>query len=71
MQYPPLKTIQAVLKHQVDYRARRSATHFRHFFHCSDANGQPTDDPVEIVTIELTQRCKEYYERVRGNSNTA
>lgn len=62
MQQPPIKTIEAVLKRQVDYRARRSATHFRNFFRCLDKDGQVTDDEDQIVSIELTQRCKQYYD---------
>jgi hypothetical protein len=62
MQYPPIKTIEAVLKHQVDYRARRSAAHFRNFFRCLDKHGQVTDDESEVVSVELTQRCKRHYD---------
>lgn len=65
MQYPPLKTIEAVLQGRADYRAKRTATHFRHFFHTFDAKGERSDDPQEIVRIELTQRCKDYYEQIR------
>lgn len=61
MQYPPIKIITAVVKRNIDYRAKRTATHFRHFFRCLNREGQLTDDPEEIETIELTQRGKDYY----------
>ena len=66
MQYPPIKTIEAVLRRQVDYRARRSATHFRHFFRCLDKDGLVTDNEDEVVSVELTQRCKQYYDDFRS-----
>lgn len=65
MQYPPIKTIEAVLKKQIDYRTRRVVTHFRHFFRCFDDQGQATDDDGKIARIELTQRAKDYYQAVR------
>jgi hypothetical protein len=65
MQYPPLKTIQAVASRQIDQRARRSATHFRNFFRCLDKDGQATsNEEEEIVSIEMTQRCKDYYDSI-------
>ncbi len=63
MQYPPIKIIAAVKNRQIDYRAKRTATHFRNFFRCLDSKGQLTDEPEEIATIELTQRGKEYYDQ--------
>ena len=66
MQYPPVKIIAAVVNRQVDYRAKRTATHFRNFFRCLDDKGQLTDDPQEISSIELTQRCKHYYDQQRA-----
>ena len=65
MQYPPLKAIEAVRNGHVDYRTKRVATHFRHFFRALDRNGQPSDDIDEIVTVELTQRANDYYDQTR------
>jgi hypothetical protein len=65
MQYPPLKTIEAVLQGRADYRAKRTATHFRHFFQTFDGNGAPCSDPHEIVSIKLTQRCQDYYDQCK------
>lgn len=64
MQYPPIKALDAVVRGTVDYRTRRLAMHFRHFFRCLNAEGETTDDANEIATIELTQRGWEYYERI-------
>ncbi len=65
MQLPPIKTIEAVVNGTVDYRAKRSATHFRHFFRCFDKDGEITDDVNEIVRVELTQRGKDYHEQFK------
>lgn len=62
MRYPPVKTIEAVVRGGImDYRTKRSVTHFRHFFRCFDDNGELTSDPNEVVRVEPTQRCLEYH----------
>jgi hypothetical protein len=60
MRYPPLKILEAVQRGQIDYRVRRQATHFRHFFQLLDSAGQATDDPDKIERIELTLRAQTY-----------
>lgn len=61
MQYPPIKTIEAVKARRSDHRIRRSALHFRRFFRFLDAHGVETDNDDKIVNIELSQRGNEYY----------
>ena len=65
MRYPPVKTIEAVIKGVLDHRVRRSVTHFRHFFRAFNSKGEPTNEPDEIVKVEPTQRCLEYHRTLR------
>ena len=68
MRYPPVKTLDAVAQGRIDYRARRDATHFRHFFRTLDDQGNPSSDPQTIARVELTQRGKDYYTQLNGRS---
>ena len=54
------------MRNRVDGRTRRLVTHFRQFFRCFNAKGEPTEAEDEIARIELTQRCVEYWKQQGG-----
>jgi len=58
MRRPPPDLVSAVQRGVLNARTRREVLHYRGYFRTLDKDGAQTDDPNEIVRVEITSRAR-------------